>query len=273
MSELSSWKERWSNIDRLDDPRQLVREMDLARGSRADDASSYPFFGFLDAREGDSVLDVGCGPGGAARALAPRVGSTGRVVGVDNSLTMIVEARRRAAGSGVPVEFQVGDAHRLPFTDSSFDVCFSAATFTLVENPRQALSEMIRVARPGGRVVVSAADFGSWIFDAFDQDLTRRFMAFVSDHETNGAIARQLRRLFVESGLDEVRMALRASAFTDYDYVRDVWLGPWLDDARRAGVLTAEEATRWATDLEERHARGLFLLAGIEVTVFARKPE
>jgi len=273
MSGLSTWKERWSNIDRLDDPRRFVRDMDVARGSRADDASSYPFFGFLGAREGNRVLDVGCGLGGATRALAPRVGSTGRIVGVDNSRTMIAEARERAAGSDLPVEFQVGDAHQLSFTDNSFDVCFSAATFTLIEDPRQALAEMIRVTRPGGRVVVSAADFGSWIFDTSDQDLARRIVAFAADHETNGTIARQLRRLFVESGLGEVRMALRASAFTDYQYIHDVWLRPWSDAARSAGVLTSEEAIRWVADLEERDALGLFLVAGIEFTVFARKPE
>lgn len=273
MSDRVSWKDRWSQIDRLDDPERFVRDLDRARGDRADESSAYPFFGFLDARKGDRVLDVGCGSGGAARALAPRVGSTGRVMGLDNSLTMIAEARRRAAGSRLPLDFLVGDARQLPFGDNSFDACFSAATFNLVPSPRQVLAEMVRVARPGGRVLVSAADFGSWIFDAADQDVTRRIMAFAADHETNGTIARQLRRLFVENGLADVRMTVRASAFTNFRYIHDLWLGSWVDGARSAGVVTVEEAHRWLADLEERDAGGLFLLAGIEFTAFARKPE
>lgn len=266
------WKDRWCEIDRLDDPGRFVRDLATTRGSRDDDASAYPFFGFLDVHEGDRILDVGCGLGGAVRALAPRVGSTGLVVGVDNSLTMIAEARKRAVGSNPSIEYQVGDAHRLAFADDSFDGSFSAATFTLIEDPRRALEEMLRVCRPGGRVVVSAADFGSWIFDLEDQELTRRIMSFACDHETNGTIGRQLRRLFVETGLDDVRMVLRASGFTDYRYIRDVWLCPWLEDARAAGAVSATEATAWLKDLEEQDKRGLFLLAGIEFVVFARKP-
>ncbi|MGH2458083.1 MAG: methyltransferase domain-containing protein, partial [Chloroflexota bacterium] len=264
-----SWKDRWGRIDRLGDPARFVRDLDLAHAGREGAPAASPFFGFLDAREGNRVLDLGCGLGGAVRALAPRVGSAGRVVGVDNSLTVISEARRRTVESGLPVDLLVGDGRQLPFPDDSFDACFSAATFTLIADPCQVLAEMVRVARPGGRVLVSAADFGSWVFDAADQELTRRIMAFACDHETNGTIARQLRRLFVENDLADVRMTLRASAFTDYRYIRDLWLGAWLAGARSAGIVTADEATRWLADLEERDARGLFLLAGIELTTFA----
>ena len=68
---------------------------------------------------GHRLLDAGCGTGGGAAALAELVGSSGWVVGVDASAAMIAEAQRRATGLGLPVEFEVGDVHRLlvPFRD------------------------------------------------------------------------------------------------------------------------------------------------------------
>ncbi|HVC35194.1 MAG TPA: methyltransferase domain-containing protein [Chloroflexota bacterium] len=272
MGENRSWKQRWCSIDAASDPSQYVRLMDITRSGRDDDPSSYRFFGLLDARAGDRVLDVGCGLGGAVRAVAPRVGATGQVVGVDKSATMIAEARRRAEGLALPVKYRQGDAHHLPFDDDTFDACFSAATFTLIDRPEQALADMIRVSRPGGQILISATDFGSWIFDATDQELTRKIMRFVCDHETNGSIARRLRRLFVDSGLDDVHMILRGSGYTDYTYIHEVWLRPWLEDAQTAGVVTAAEAMAWLRDLEERDRAGVFLLAGLDFTVVGRKP-
>src|SRR5947207_2574134 len=67
----------------------------------------------LELRAGARILDVGCGTGDAARAIAQLVAPGGRVVGVDVEPTMIAEAVRRTAESGVPVGFTVGDVYAL----------------------------------------------------------------------------------------------------------------------------------------------------------------
>ena len=108
----------------------------------------------LEVKTGAHLLDIGCGPGDNVRALAQMVGSTGRVVGVDNSEAMIAEARKRAEGLNLPVEYSVGDAHHLDFADNTFDGCRAERVFQHVENPGQVLLEMVRVACPGGRIVV-----------------------------------------------------------------------------------------------------------------------
>src|SRR5687767_7354432 len=109
-------KTAWMTIDQSSDPESFVRFMDTLRSGKDDDPDQYrAVFELLGVSEGEQFLDVGCGTGGAVRALAPLVGESGRVVGVDNSATMIRESQKRSASVALPVEYQTADAHSLPF--------------------------------------------------------------------------------------------------------------------------------------------------------------
>lgn len=105
-------------------------------------------------RPGERALDVCCGTGDLAFALA-RAGA--RVTGLDFSAPMLEVARRRAGRAG-PVEFLQGDALRLPFADATFDVLTVGYGLRNLADWRAGLDEMIRVARPGARLL--ALDFG-----------------------------------------------------------------------------------------------------------------
>jgi len=97
---------------------------------------------------GGKGLDVGCGTGRLLEALRPY----GRVMGVDPSEGMLRVLREHRRGEAVR-----GSAEHLPFADDSFDVVFSVATLHHLVEPGRveaALREMVRVARPGGRIVV-----------------------------------------------------------------------------------------------------------------------
>ncbi len=102
---------------------------------------------------GMTALDVCCGTGDMAFALADRVGPAGKVTGVDFSPRMLEIAKSKAKKRGQAVEFRHGDATRLEFKPGSFDAC--AAGFGVRNIPQLAdvFSEMNRVVRPGGRIV------------------------------------------------------------------------------------------------------------------------
>ena len=108
---------------------------------------------------GDQVLDVGCGTGTLAMEVQCRVGSTGRVVGIDPGGEQIARARAKAARHDVPIEFQIGVIEQLAFPDQTFDVVLS--TLMMHHLPKslkvQGLVEIARVLKPGGRLVI--ADF------------------------------------------------------------------------------------------------------------------
>jgi ubiquinone/menaquinone biosynthesis C-methylase UbiE len=105
-------------------------------------------------QSGDSVLDVACGTGVLARKAADLVGDSGSVVGVDINEGMLSVAREKAP----EITWKAGPAESLPFAANSFDCVVSQFALMFFEDQGKAITEMGRVARPGGRVAVAVWD-------------------------------------------------------------------------------------------------------------------
>jgi demethylmenaquinone methyltransferase / 2-methoxy-6-polyprenyl-1,4-benzoquinol methylase len=104
---------------------------------------------------GDRALDVCCGTGDLALALAPRVGPEGSVIGADFSEPMLELARRKAAERGVgQVTFEWADALELPYGDAEFEAVTVGFGVRNLADLAAGLAEMARVLRPGGRLVI-----------------------------------------------------------------------------------------------------------------------
>lgn len=108
---------------------------------------------------GEQALDVGCGTGTLVLAVARRIGTSGRVVGIDPSAQQIARARAKAARVDAPIAFQIAVIEQLPFPDQTFDAVFSTLMMHHLPAPlkQQGLAEIARVLKPGGRLVI--ADF------------------------------------------------------------------------------------------------------------------
>ena len=103
---------------------------------------------------GQQVLDIAGGTGDLSRAFAKRVGSTGRVVHTDINEAMLREGRNRLLDEGLVLPTMVCDAEKLPFADNSFDFVSVAFGLRNMTHKDQALAEMRRVLKPGGKLLV-----------------------------------------------------------------------------------------------------------------------
>ncbi|MDN5853427.1 MAG: methyltransferase domain-containing protein [Actinomycetia bacterium] len=205
---------------------------------------------------GHAVLDVGCGTGDDVRAMAGFVGPAGRVVGLDTSITMVAEARRRAAGLGLPVAFGVGDAHALPFAAASFDACRADRVLQHLARPRHAAAEMARVLRPGGRVVVCEPDWRRLVVEHPDPVLTGRLLGFRAAGLAAPSVGGRLGRLLRAAGLAQVSVTAVPVALGGPHLVDGLRLETTVRDAVRAGVVTAAQGSRWLADLVRAGAAG-----------------
>lgn len=106
------------------------------------------------AAPGMHVLDCATGTGDLALSFAQKVGKQGRVVGTDFNADMLSFAPAKSAKAGVDITWEVADAMALPYADATFDVASISFGIRNVDDPVVALSEMARVVKPGGRVVV-----------------------------------------------------------------------------------------------------------------------
>ena len=241
---------QFQDVDRSTDPAALagylgvVSDMDTVRAYKG------VALEMLDARPGDRVLDVGCGLGLDAVALADAVGPDGRVLALDRSLSMVQQALGTAATGGLVVPV-VADAAQLPFVDDFFDRCRTDRVLQHVPAPRMAVAELARVTRPGGRVVTAEPDWGTLTLKGPDPALTAEIVRYGSESIPSGRIGREMGGMLAYAGLDDVsvrEVALVTSTFEEAD--RLFRLRDFVRGAVREQRITPEAAAAWTESAE-----------------------
>jgi ubiquinone/menaquinone biosynthesis C-methylase UbiE len=260
---------RFTTVDQQTDPSFFIKFLDAGNALEDIKQVKQVMLARLELCDGLSLLDVGCGTGDDVRDLAPLVGPRGRIVGIDVSSAMIAEAQHRHTALGLPVEFLEGDAQALQFPDAAFDRCRTERMLMHLNAPEHALAEMVRVVRPGGRVVVFDFDWDTVFVDSPYKETTRKIVQTFSDGIKHGWIGRSLPRLFHAAGLTEITCVPHAVRIY-YAFAQRL-LDGHLAKAQATGILSADELTCWWEHLEKAEAAGQFHLGFLGFVVGGRK--
>jgi ubiquinone/menaquinone biosynthesis C-methylase UbiE len=260
---------QFPTLDQQTDPRFFIQYLDAGNALADVQRLKQVILTQLELGSGLHLLDVGCGTGDDVRALVRVVGAHGRSIGVDASAVMITEAQHRHAAPGLPIAFMVGNAQHLAFADASFDRCRAERVLMHLEHPEQALAEMVRVVRPGGKIVVFDMDWGMAFVDSPYQETTRTILQAFSDGMYHGWIGRSLPRLFQAVGLVEVT-CVPHTVHLDYAFAQCLFAG-YLRTVQAAGVVSAEELTRWWQALAQAEEAGHLHVGQLGFVVSGRK--
>lgn len=268
----SLWKDS-AGID-LATARDLAARLEK-RAEAADEISAREaYLDLLGIKEGDRVLDVGCGSGVVTRAIAKRVGTSGRVVGVDPSGAFLTVAREIAdkSGLGERIEFREGSAASLPVKDGEFDAAVAVTVLAHMHDGPKAVPELVRAVRPGGRIGVFDFDADMTVFTHPDREMTRRIVSSAADAvAVDGWIARRMPALFAEAGVRDVKV--RGFFPIDSDpsgfYVNLAERSS--SAAAKSGAVTDEEARRWLDAFRAQLGAGPVVAGRLHIFVWGTK--
>jgi len=227
----------------------------------------------LDLRAGEHVLDVGVGPGLLMRDLVATVGRTGRAAGIDASAPMLEMTRARCAD--LPAcQLEEADAASLPFDDASFDAVVSTQVYEYVPDMDGALAEIVRVLKPGGRVVILDTDWDSVVWNTHDRPRMQRVMQAWDEHLHDPHLPATLGRRLEQAGL-RLRpvqvIPLVNAAYHPHCYSYGILRAIQAFVTGRNGV-TQQEADAWADELVELGAAGDYFFSINRYLFAAAKP-
>lgn len=208
------------------------------------------FAELLDLRDGDRVLDVGCGPGALTRELAKRV-PVQALSAVDPAAAFVEAVRDSVPG----IDARIAGAEQLPFPDGQFDCAAAQLVVHFMADPVAGLAEMARVTRPGGRVGACVWDYagGRGPLSVFWTAVNSLDPGAGDESGLAGARAGQLAELFEAAGLrvvvsSELSVRLPVASFQD-------WWGPYTLGVGPAGSYVAKLDEQRRAELAGRCAQ------------------
>lgn len=190
-----------------------------------------------ELKEGETVLDLGCGGGFDCFLASRRVGATGFVIGVDMTPDMITLARKNAEEGGYTrVDFRLGEIEHLPAADKSVDVIISNCVINLSLDKEQVFKETFRVLKPGGRLSVSDV-----VATAHIPEKVRRDMKLVACCIGGAEHVDDVRTMLKNVGFTDIRLTTKENS---REIIKSWGFGKNIEDYVASFIIEAKKQER-----------------------------
>jgi SAM-dependent methyltransferase len=226
----------------------------------------------LGLRTGERVLEIGCGGGSYLREAAAFVGAKGSAAGIDISDDQIAAARETCAD--MPwVECRVGDAATLPYKVGQFDGVFCVQVLEYMQAMDGAITEIARVLRTGGRLVVLATNWDSLVWHSAYPERMARVLAVWGEHALSQNLPAELPARLRKVGLTvlgQQPVPIINGSFHENSF--SYWLAPMVAQfcTGRAG-MSAAEVQAWLGEFEELEQVGAYHFSSLPILTLATK--
>lgn len=212
-------------------------------------------------RTGEIALDLGCGPGYLTRELAIAVGREGEVIGVDISEPMLGLAARRCADLD-QVRLVNADVCQLPVDDGTLNVACALQVYCYVKALDEALSELHRALKPGGRAVILDTDYSGVVWETRDRERMRRLLDAWDTHAAWPDLPRVLPHRLRAAGFEVARCEAVPMLTLNYHpntYVHG--LARFMHQFVINAGFAADEADAWLAEFDALEQERAFFFA------------
>jgi len=256
-------KSLWSETSQVDSTKAREMAEYFKKRSRYKDQKivNYALKDLLNPKNGDKILDVGCGTGIITRLIAPSLFPNGSITGIDISSHFIELARKyiQDLKSQSIINFDVGDAEKLPYPDQYFDAAFATRLLLHIDNPQQVINELKRVVKRKGRIILADWDFDSIVVDHSNRQITRKIIHWRTDNKDgNNWSGRQLFRLLKEQGLEEIDIKPIVTIAIDEDNSLTHSIFSAASGALESNIINTKQYSSWISELKKRLQEGSF---------------
>lgn len=187
--------------------------------------------------------------------LVHAVGEMGEVYGIDISMGMLVAARSRCPSA----QLQRASATALPFKNATFDLVVVCQVLVYVQDPQRTISEMVRVLRPGGRLVVLDSVWSHAFWNVRDLDRQRRVLREFDKHARHPTLPMRVPLMMKQAGLRFKETRAVPIVGTSWDTSWGSMVAVVIADyVHRRGLLHEKDTNGWLDDMKKRADEGEF---------------